>query len=68
MVLHTNKLIGILARRQPLLSTINKTKHLEFAKPHWNSDWKSVIWSDETKIERLATDIINMFGGRFDFG
>lgn len=37
-------------RGQPLLSTMKKTKHLQFAKHHWN-DWKRVQWPDETIIE-----------------
>ena len=47
--LHTSKLFGRVAQRQPSLSTINKTKHLEFSKTHWNYDWKRALWSDEMK-------------------
>ena len=41
--LHTSKLFGRVAQRQALLTTINKNKALERAKPHWNYDWKSVM-------------------------
>ena len=54
MAPHTSKLLGMVARRQPLLSTINKTKHLKLVKPHWNYDWKRLLWLDEAKIERFV--------------
>ena len=39
---HKMKLFGRVAQKQPLLSTISKTKHLEFAKLHWKYNWKRV--------------------------
>ena len=32
----------------------HRRKHLEFAKRHFNYDWKKVLWSDETKFERFG--------------
>jgi Transposase len=44
---------------KPKLSVKNVKARLEFAKQHkhWTvADWKTVIWSDETKINRFASD------------
>jgi transposase len=44
---------------KPLLTRAHTKKRLEFAKryQHWTvDDWKRVIWSDESKINRLASD------------
>lgn len=32
----------------------HRRKRLEFAKCHLNYDWKKVLWSDETKMERFG--------------
>lgn len=45
--------------KKPLLSKRNIKARLEFAKKHqyWTlEDWKRVIWSDETKINRFGSD------------
>lgn len=45
--------------KKPLMSKINMRKRLEFAiqYQHWSvEDWKSVIFSDETKINRIGSD------------
>jgi len=45
--------------KKPLLSARHKRARLDFAVAHcyWTvEDWKQVIWSDETKINRLGSD------------
>jgi uncharacterized protein (DUF2267 family) len=45
--------------KKPLLSKTNIRKRLEWCKAHrdWTvDDWKRVIWSDETKINRFNSD------------
>lgn len=45
--------------KKPAISKKNQKKRLEFARKHkdWTyGDWKRVIWSDETKINRLGSD------------
>lgn len=45
--------------KKPFLSAKHMKARFEFAKSHkdWtDTDWKSVIWSDETKILRLGSD------------
>jgi transposase len=45
--------------KKPLLLPQHIHHHLEFAQHHqyWtNDDWKRVIWSDETKINRMGSD------------
>jgi len=46
-------------RKRPFLSNAHKRACLEFAleHQHWTlDDWARVIWSDETKINRLGSD------------
>ena len=46
-------------QEKPKLSTKNVSDQLSFAKAHkdWTiEDWKSIIWSDETKINRFCSD------------
>lgn len=46
--------MGRIAAKKPLLRAENKTKRLLFARQHkdWSIDqWKSVLWSDESKFE-----------------
>lgn len=56
------KKIGLTAKekpKKPLLSAKNLKARLTFAKSHknWTIDqWKKVIWSDETKVNRVGTD------------
>lgn len=54
---------------KPKISPANRKKRLEFGKSHvdWtDDDWKSIIWSDETKINRFGSDGINWCYKRFD--
>ena len=46
-------------RKMPLLSKRHRRERLDFALAHkdWTvDDWKTVVWSDETKINRLGSD------------
>ncbi|KAG1608879.1 hypothetical protein G6F45_013500 [Rhizopus arrhizus] len=45
--------------QKPLLSEVNRRKRLDWALNHvdWTiEDWKRVIWSDETKVNRFGSD------------
>ena len=45
--------------KKPLISKMNRKKRLEFAlsHKHWTvDDWRRVVWSDETKINRFTSD------------
>ena len=45
--------------KKPLLTDRHKKLRLNFARQHRNmtvDDWKRVIWSDETKINRMGSD------------
>ena len=47
-------LFGRVARKKPLLSSKHRKARLEFAKKYADKDldfWKSVLWTDETKLE-----------------
>jgi IS30 family transposase len=53
------KLKAIVKKKKPLLSPVHRKKWLAFAlkHQHWSiEDWKRVIWSDESKINRLGSD------------
>lgn len=46
-------------KKKPAISKVNKNKRLKWALEHeqWTEDdWKRVIWSDETKINRFGSD------------
>lgn len=46
-------------KKKPRLLPTHKRRRLEFARKyqHWTvEDWKRVVWSDETKINRLGSD------------
>ena len=46
-------------KKVPMLKKTHRQKQLEFAKRHENwtvEDWKRVLWSDETKINRIGSD------------
>ena len=52
-------LYGRIARRKPLVSRKNRLARIEFAKEHmaWTTaDWAKVLWSDESKFNRLGSD------------
>lgn len=54
-----HNLHGRVAREKPLLSKRNRLARLKFASEHinWTSkDWKRILWSDETKINRIGSD------------
>uniref|UniRef100_A0A8C7S043 Tc1-like transposase DDE domain-containing protein n=1 Tax=Oncorhynchus mykiss TaxID=8022 RepID=A0A8C7S043_ONCMY len=64
-ILHKSGLNGRVARRKPFLKDIHKKCCLKFATSHLGDTpnmWKKVLWSDETKIELLATMQNVMFG------
>jgi hypothetical protein len=46
-------------KKKPAISEKNRKERLAFAKSHKNwsvEDWKTVIFSDETKINRFGSD------------
>lgn len=45
--------------KKPLLTSRHRNRRLEFSKTYINwtlEDWKRVIWSDETKVNRILSD------------
>lgn len=52
-------LFGRVARKKPFINKRNRIKRTEFANNHkqWTiNQWKFVLWSDETKINRFGSD------------
>jgi hypothetical protein len=52
-----NLLKAVVKAKKPLLKTRHRQRSLEFALYHQNwtiEDWKRVIWSDETRINRIG--------------
>jgi transposase len=50
---------AIIKKKRPLLKKAHRVAHLKFARYHENwtvEDWKRVLWSDETKINRIGSD------------
>ena len=50
---------AVVKRKRPFLSMHHRRERLDFAIAHqdWTvDDWKMVVWSDETKINRLGSD------------
>ena len=50
---------AVVKKKKPFLSTRHRQQRLAFALKHreWTvEDWKRVIWSDETKINRFGSD------------
>lgn len=50
---------AVVKKKKPLLSKSHRKRQLTFALKyqHWTvEDWKRVIWSDETKINRIGSD------------
>ena len=48
-------------KKKPKLSKVHRKARLDWALRHENwttEDWKRVIWSDETKVSRLNSDVI----------
>lgn len=56
------KKIGLRAvkkKKKPFLKKIHRQKRMEFARRHieWTiEDWKKVVWTDETKVNRIGND------------
>ena len=58
-VLKKSGMKSAVKRKKPLLSRKHKKARFEFATKYQNwtvEDWKNVIWSDETKVNRLGSD------------
>ncbi|XP_033311884.1 uncharacterized protein LOC117211768 [Bombus bifarius] len=56
-------------RKKPLLSSRNRKRRLAFAKAHrhWTSeDWQKVLFSDESKFNRVSSDGIRYVRRRID--
>lgn len=54
-----NNLKGRIARQKPLISNRNLKRRINFSKEHVNkplSFWKKILWSDESKFNRLGND------------
>ncbi|GBP08343.1 Transposable element Tc1 transposase [Eumeta japonica] len=52
-------LVASVKKKKPALSDRNVKRRLHFCKTHKNwtvDDWKRVIWSDETKVNRYQSD------------
>jgi hypothetical protein len=52
-------MMAVVKRKRPLLTKKHVKERLDFAIAHqdWTlDDWKRVVWSDETKINRLGSD------------
>ena len=50
---------AVVKQKQPFLFVKHCKEHMDFAIAHkdWTlEDWEKVIWSDETKINRLGSD------------
>lgn len=57
--LNEYQLFGRISRRKPYLSSHNIARRLHFAREHITksiSFWKNVLWSDESKFNRLGPD------------
>jgi transposase len=57
--LRKNSLKAVVKKKKPLLLPRHRKQRLAFALKYkeWTvEDWKRVIWSDETKINRIASD------------
>src|SRR6201990_1371344 len=58
-VLKENNFHSVIKKKCPLLKKQHRIRHLKFAQYHENwtvEDWKRVLWSDETKINRIGSD------------
>jgi len=50
---------AVVKKKQPMLSRHHKRDRMDFALSHkeWTlEDWKRVVWSDETNVNRLGSD------------
>jgi hypothetical protein len=58
-VLRKNSFKAVVKKKKPLLSARHRQRRLAFALKYRNwtvEDWKRVVWSDETKINRFGSD------------
>src|SRR5262249_52903457 len=58
-ILKKHSFKAMVKKKKPLLSTRHRRARLAFAQKYqeWTvEDWKRVIWSDETKINRFGSD------------
>ncbi|KAF7761103.1 hypothetical protein Agabi119p4_10512 [Agaricus bisporus var. burnettii] len=58
-VLKKHSFRAVVKQKRPLLRQHHRKERLRFAKYHENwtvEDWKRVLWSDETKINRIQSD------------
>ena len=58
-VLKENNFCSVIKKKTPLLKKSHRLNCLKFAQYHENwtvEDWKRVLWSDETKINRIGSD------------
>ncbi len=58
-VLKNNNFQSVVKKKCPLLKRAHRQEHLKFARYHENwtvEDWKRILWSDETKINRIGSD------------
>jgi transposase len=58
-ILKENSFKAVVKKKKPLLTAVHRKKRLAFAMKYreWTvEDWKRVIWSDETKINRIGSD------------
>ena len=57
--LKENDFRSITKQKHPLLKKEHRIQRLKFALYHQNwtvEDWKRILWSDETKINRIGSD------------
>src|SRR5260370_2739775 len=57
--LKENNFCAVVKRKCPLLMKAHRQECLKFARNHENwtvDDWKRILWSDETKINRIGSD------------
>lgn len=57
--LHKVGMKAVVKKKRPLLTKKHRKERMDFALAHkdWTvEDWKRVVWSDETKINRLGSD------------
>lgn len=57
--LKQNNFRAVVKKKCPLLKKAHRMDRLKFARYHENwtvEDWKRVLWSDETKINRIGSD------------
>jgi hypothetical protein len=50
---------AVVKKKRPFLSKKHRRERMDFAITHqdWTvEDWKTVVWSDETKINRFGSD------------